>query len=341
MADSKAQKGIERLLFETGAIRVAPENKPFWYTSGALGPYYSNTQNLIGGEAEANGLLAQIDDWLNGNRLLLPSKIIRHIVNAYNTNTCYRSVAGYIKSCIKENIDIDGVDIISGGARRDWFFSYITAYMFNKPHITIFKDQSMAASAPFGGKKLVDTENSGAAVAVRGGTEETAAIVRGGAEAASAVAVRGGAEAEAQAVAVRDGALRGMRCLHVSDIITTASSYEKSWAPALIKAGTRIHTSLTILDRMQGGAAVLESLGIRHVSVARLDRGFFGRALKQGYIDGTQYEMLLGYIDNPDAAMRTFINNNPNFLKDALSAGGKEAERARMCIDSGIYAAGV
>jgi len=250
-------------------------------------------------------------------------------------------VVGVIKNCVKENIDIDGVDIISGGARRDWFFSFITAYIFNKPHLTIFKDLDMAVNEPFG-KLKPGGVYEGADIPLSGACEDADIPLSGACEGAD-IPLSGICEDSdiAPAVAVREGALRGLRCLHVSDIVTEASSYVKSWSPALNKAGTRIHTSLTILDRMQGGAAVLESLGIRHVSVARLDRGFFGRALKQGYIDGTQYEMLLGYIDNPDAAMRTFINNNPNFLKDALSAGGKEAERARMCIDSGIYAAGV
>ncbi|GAE87725.1 hypothetical protein JCM21531_1120 [Acetivibrio straminisolvens JCM 21531] len=48
-------------LFETNAIRVCPQDKPFWYTSGTIGPYYINTHFLYGSEEKANKLLAFID----------------------------------------------------------------------------------------------------------------------------------------------------------------------------------------------------------------------------------------------------------------------------------------
>ena len=41
---------------------------------------------------------------------------------------------------IKQNINIDEIDFVSGGERRDWFFSYAIADLLGKPHITIFKD---------------------------------------------------------------------------------------------------------------------------------------------------------------------------------------------------------
>ena len=309
MADIQTQKDIERLLFETGAISVAPENKPFWYTSGTIGPYYSNTQNLIGGEAEANALLGFIDKGLRADKYMLPSMIMRRVANAYKENACYHKVAEYIKICINENVDIAEFDYISGGERRDWFFSYIAALLFHKPHITIYKDLSMVASIPFEG--FGDTGDTGDAW---------------GAGDAAAIPVEGGAYA-------------GKRCLHVSDIITEASSYARSWFPAVAKAGMKICTSLTILDRMQGGGAVLDSLGIRHLSLARLDAPFFIRALENGHINKRQHMLLHAYVANPNSAMRGFLIKNPEFLRDALRNGGKEAERARMCIESGVYGA--
>ena len=38
------------LLFETNAFRVCEENKPFWYTSGKIGPYFINADYLYGSE---------------------------------------------------------------------------------------------------------------------------------------------------------------------------------------------------------------------------------------------------------------------------------------------------
>ena len=48
-------------LFETNAFRVCPENEPFWYTSGTIGPYYINTHFLYGSESSALEMLKAID----------------------------------------------------------------------------------------------------------------------------------------------------------------------------------------------------------------------------------------------------------------------------------------
>lgn len=51
-----------------------------------------------------------------------------------------------MKQYILENINIQDVDYISGGERRDWFFSNILAYLLDKPHISIYKDLSTVVS---------------------------------------------------------------------------------------------------------------------------------------------------------------------------------------------------
>ena len=52
---------IVSYLFETNALRICEENKPFWYTSGKIGPYYINTHFLYGSEQDAIDLLKFID----------------------------------------------------------------------------------------------------------------------------------------------------------------------------------------------------------------------------------------------------------------------------------------
>ena len=52
------------LLFETKAFKVADENKPFWYTSGKLGPYFINVDYLYGCKEDSENLLKIIDDLL-------------------------------------------------------------------------------------------------------------------------------------------------------------------------------------------------------------------------------------------------------------------------------------
>lgn len=132
-------------LFETNAIRFCDENKPFWYTSGKIGPYFINTHFVYGSEKEATELLSFIDDCLS-DKLTLPKKVFDKTLVQYNNNEIYKSIIDTMKSFIDKNINVDEIDYVSGGERRDWFFSNIIAHLLGKPHITIFKDLSTVVS---------------------------------------------------------------------------------------------------------------------------------------------------------------------------------------------------
>ena len=132
-------------LFETKAIKFCEENKPFWYTSGKIGPYFINTHFVYGSEAEASELLSFIDDCLS-DHLTLPEKVFKKVLAQYENNEIYHNVIEAMKNYILENIDVSKIDYISGGERRDWFFSNMIAYLLKKPHISIFKDLSTIVS---------------------------------------------------------------------------------------------------------------------------------------------------------------------------------------------------
>ena len=51
-----------------------------------------------------------------------------------------------MKDYITKNINVEEIDYISGGERRDWFFSNMIAYLLDKPHISIYKDLSSIVS---------------------------------------------------------------------------------------------------------------------------------------------------------------------------------------------------
>ena len=129
-------------LFETNALRICPDNKPFWYTSGKIGPYYINTHFLYGSEQNAVDLLSFIDSE-KSDKVALPKKVFEKTISHYNENEIYKNVIDEMLKFIQENIDVSQIDYISGGERRDWFFSNIIANKLNKPHITIYKDLSM------------------------------------------------------------------------------------------------------------------------------------------------------------------------------------------------------
>ena len=132
-------------LFKTNAIKFCAENKPFWYTSGKIGPYFINTHFIYGNEDDAKELLSFIDEQLV-NKISLPKNVFEKVLKQYNSNQIYKDVIDTMISTIKENIDISEIDYISGGERRDWFFSNIIAYLLDKPHISIYKDLNAVVS---------------------------------------------------------------------------------------------------------------------------------------------------------------------------------------------------
>ena len=132
-------------LFKTNAIRFCEENNPFWYTSGKIGPYFINTHFIYGNEEDAKELLSFIDEQLS-DKMSLPKNVFEKVLIQYNTNQIYKDVIDSMISKIKENIDITEIDYVSGGERRDWFFSNIIAYILDKPHISIYKDLNAVVS---------------------------------------------------------------------------------------------------------------------------------------------------------------------------------------------------
>ena len=132
-------------LFETNAIRFCEENKPFWYTSGKIGPYFINTHFVYGNEKDAVELLSFIDECLT-DKLTLPEKVFEKVLKQYQTNEIYKNVIDTMLEYIQNNINISEIDYISGGERRDWFFSNMISYLLNKPHLSIYKDLSLVES---------------------------------------------------------------------------------------------------------------------------------------------------------------------------------------------------
>ena len=151
-------KDIMNLLFETNAFKVAEENKPFWYTSGKIGPYFINADYLYGSENDSKELLEYIDKQLETvNKIDIPANIFAKVLDHYKTNEIYKSVIDYMKNYIEQNIDLSQIDYISGGERRDWYFSNIMAYLLGKPHVTIYKDLSTVTSnSDFTASKIQD-----------------------------------------------------------------------------------------------------------------------------------------------------------------------------------------
>ena len=149
-------------LFETDAVRVCPEGQPFWYTSGKLGPFYINTQFLYGSEAAANSLLKTIEEACTGEKLAFYDKVWADI----SAQLAFCPIYAQLIDLLTEAAAKLDVDFVSGGERRDFFFSMPVARKLGLGHLSIFKDLSCvytdkdgvsmdAAQAGLAGKKSV------------------------------------------------------------------------------------------------------------------------------------------------------------------------------------------
>ena len=279
-------KKLVNWLFETKAFRVSPESKPFWYTSGTIGPYYINTHFLYGSEEKANELLEKIDD-SKKDKLACPGILSGIVRKNYENDLIFKGLIDSMVDFIKENTDVQKVDYISGGERRDWFFSLIIAEILDKPHITIYKDLT-----------AVLTEK-----------DKTIEMPQ----------------------------IKGASVLHIADLITEASSYERAWIPAIKSFGGNIVWSVVVVDRKQGGGELLAENNIKSYAMVSIDNSLFSEALEMGLVNQPQYHMLSEYSRNPKECMKKFLKEHPEFMENSLKADAKTAERARLCIEKRIY----
>ena len=125
---------IVQALFDTKAIRVAPAETPFWYTSGRLGPFFINTHFLLENEAAAGEVLKRIESSISKDKLEAPSEIFDMLLAYYNKGGTFKMTMDLLAG-MASKLEFD---YISGGERRDFFFSMLPAYLLGKPHLTIY-----------------------------------------------------------------------------------------------------------------------------------------------------------------------------------------------------------
>ena len=272
-------------LFETDAVRVCPEGQPFWYTSGKLGPFYINTQFLYGSEAAANSLLKTIEEACAGEKLAFYDKVWADISAQLESCPIFSQL---IDLMTEEARKLD-VDFVSGGERRDFFFSMPVAKKLGRGHLSIFKDLS-----------CVYTDENGVSMD----------------------------PSEAN--------LAGKKSVHIADLITVASSYIRAWIPAVEALGAKIAYSLAVVDRDQGGSEILEKAGCPLTTLVVIKPELFEQAKKLGRVTDAQIELVNSFIADPDKFLHDFLVSHPDFLANEIAKGGKSAQRAQLCIDSGF-----
>ncbi|MBQ2990056.1 MAG: orotate phosphoribosyltransferase [Clostridia bacterium] len=272
-------------LFETDAVRVCPEGQPFWYTSGKLGPFYINTQFLYGSEAAANALLKTIEEACAGDKLAFYDKVWADISAQLESCPIFSSLIDLLTEAARK---LD-VDFVSGGERRDFFFSMPVAKKLGLGHLSIFKDLSCVYTDANG--VSMDADKAG---------------------------------------------LAGKKSVHIADLITVASSYIRAWIPAVEALGAKIAYSLAVVDRDQGGSKILADAGCPLTTLITIKPELFETALKMGRLNEKQLDLVNSFIADPDKFLTDFLLANPDFLAREIAKGGKSAQRAQLCIDSGF-----
>lgn len=253
-------------LIRTSALRIAPPGELFWYTSGTVGPYYINAHFLCGGPETAVRLLEFIEQEKDDRRSF-PRKLCDRILCQHEADATYRAVISLLVQAVREH-DGPVPDYVSGGERRDWFFSAAVAMELDRPHLLVYKDRSLLLSA---------------------GTE-------------------GNAEVD----------LGGRTIVHAADLVTEASSYTRTWIPAVRRAGGKMSLSVNVVDRGQGGLEAIGGAGVTARALIRVDSALFDRLLERGVIDRDQHKLLKAYLADPRGAMKAFLEARPAFLQEAL-----------------------
>lgn len=277
---------IIEALFATKAIRVAPENQPFWYTSGRLGPFFINTHFLLENEAAAGEVLKRIEKAIADSKLTAPEEIFDMMLAYYNKGGTFKMVSDKLA---EEAAKLD-FDFISGGERRDYFFSMMPAYLLGKPHLTIYKDMTSVYSESIDGP----------------------------------------------AVDSKDIDLKDKKALHIADLITEASSYERAWIPVIRGLGSVITDTVAVVDRHQNGREVLKNLGVELHALTGINGDLFDEAKANGVINDVQKNMIMHFLENPADYMTAFLKANPGFIDSEIAKGGKNKERAELAIEKGF-----
>ena len=284
-------------LFLTGALQVAEPERPFWYTSGTFGPFYINTHYLFGGAEAAQSLLKQIEVELESMPTFY-EHIQALIQEQLLHNEIYACIMELTLQQLERDFDLATIDLISGGERRDFFFSLPLAEKLQKPHLSLRKDgaaylHTSSNAEKWGGKSAKEGKYS----------------------------------------CVSQPELKGKNILHVADIVTLASSWLERWLPAVEECNGSIHYGFAILDRCQGGLSRLAAAGVEAVVLQNTDSDFFSAAVEAGMLSQAQADQVVAFLRDPAAYEKELLAAQPEFLLEEIAAGGRNGERARLYLE--------
>ncbi len=102
----------------------------------------------------------------------------------------------------------------------------------------------------------------------------------------------------------------GRRVLHIADLNNEGSSVERYWTPIIQSSNGKLEDVLFFVDRMEDGVQVMKRLGLRSLSVVKLNEIAWDYQLKNGVVTPTAYRNLRERLENKGIWARKMLRTN-------------------------------
>ena len=142
---------MPKLLLKSGALTIWDHRQDpvLWYAAGVPGPFFLNTEWMIGKDL-AGGLLTRINALLaeTPDAATRASQLKSLITPTFQESSDWQAIIRALAERTRESFRANSFDVLSGGERRDWFFSVPLAHALTLPHLFLFKNGTSFCTQP-------------------------------------------------------------------------------------------------------------------------------------------------------------------------------------------------
>jgi hypothetical protein len=139
------QDELLKLIHDTSAVSIWDHAKGpvFWYAANVPGPFYVNTEKVIG-EHLSQKLLREITAIVAGtvDTQVRAEQLNQLVLDAFKNSPSWQKLIRTMIARARLEFPLGSFTTISGGERRDWLFSIPFAHTVNAPHLFLFKNNS-------------------------------------------------------------------------------------------------------------------------------------------------------------------------------------------------------
>ncbi len=140
-----------KLIYDTKAVSIwnRQTGPVFWYAASVPGPFYVNTELVIGKNL-AEELLTKITDIIATTTDLADraKQLNQLILAAHANSSVYQNVIDTMVVAADKECPRNNYAMVSGGERRDWLFSIPFAKVCDIKHAFLFKNMEIFCEQP-------------------------------------------------------------------------------------------------------------------------------------------------------------------------------------------------